>query len=239
MKTRITSSIQLSFSPAFNIAKASFLTIMLFLSLQSLQAGTISYLVKKDQKEVSPASNNELSIYISGNNLILSWEANKATLGHFEVEKSFDGQHFSTIGLVLDAPENTNTCMFKDKKTNSPSNKTIWYRVKSINKDGSMFYTGSSRYTIPKATSSDCTVSVSPNPFNGTAVFKFISNKPGLAEVKVQNLAGETLLSKQSNIMKGSNSIQVEGLSKLTSGIYMAQFLMNGVVIDNQRVVKD
>lgn len=227
MKTRITPTTQLSFFSRPGISKVSFLTIILFLFLQAAQGRT------------APVFNNELSIATSGHNLILSWQADKATLGHFEVERSFDGQHFATIGLVLDAPENTNTCMFKDKKTSNSTDKTVWYRIKSINKDGSAYYSSSSKYTIEKAVVADCVVSIAPNPFNDIAVFKFISNKPGLAEVKVQNLAGETLLSKQSTISKGSSNIQVEGLNKLTSGIYMAQFLMNGIVIDSQRVIKD
>jgi len=182
---------------------------------------------------------NELSIVNSGHNLIISWQADKTAFDHFEVERSLDGKNFSTIGLVLDAPENTNTCMFKDKKLNKTNAVTIWYRIKAINKDGSMVYSSSSSYTLEKETVADYTVSVSPNPFNNTAAFKIAGSKPGFAEIRIQNLAGETLLSKQSTISKGSNTILVDGMKKLNSGIYMAVVTINGIVVDNQRVVKD
>jgi len=224
-------------SPVFSgFVKCNFLIISILL-LQSAQAGsTIS--LDNAKKSQLPVFNTELSIEAAGQNLIISWQADKATINYYEVEKSTDGEHFSTIGLVLDVLENSNLCMFKDKKLTNTSGKTVWYRIKAIDKDGGMLYSNSSSFVSEKKLAPACEATVCPNPFTTGTIFKFKSTTTGIAEIKVQNLDGQTLLSKQSGINKGYNSIGLEGLGSLTSGIYIARLTINGTVIGNQKLIK-
>ena len=80
---------------------------------------------------------------------------------------------------------------------------------------------------------------VSPNPFIENLNIRFTSAETGVAQIRITNIAGQTMLSKQSTISKGYNNIQLDGLSSLASGMYVAQLIMNGTVIDNQRVIKN
>ena len=173
----------------------------------------------------------------SGHNLILSWQVDKSAFNYFEVEKSNDGKIFSTIGLVLDAPENSNTCLFKAKR--STQENMTWYRIKGILKDGAVLYSPSSSFQENEIFTPIVLHAFSPNPFLTTGDIKYFSNQAGFAVVKLQNIAGETLLSKQSVLIKGNNNIQLAGLNKLPSGIYVARLIINGTVMVNQKVVKE
>ena len=79
----------------------------------------------------------------------------------------------------------------------------------------------------------------SPNPFTDNLNIRFNSTENGNADIRILNLAGQTMLSKQSTISKGYNNLQIDGLSKLTVGMYFAQLVINGAVIDNQKVIKN
>jgi len=211
-----------SFKELFS--KHNILIILLFLCMQSALADSL------------PVFTTEVAVTTAGQNLVISWQADKTAFNYYEVEKSTDGQHFSTIGLVLDAPENSNLCLFKDRK---PSASTVWYRIKAINKAGVASYSNSTSYVLENVAAVTCEASAFPNPFTDATVIKLKSNEAGFAEVKVQSLGGQTLLSKQSNISKGYNSIPLDGLSGLTKGIYVARLTINGAVAGNQKLIKN
>ena len=80
---------------------------------------------------------------------------------------------------------------------------------------------------------------VSPNPFVENLTVRFNSSQKGMAEIRLISATGQTMLSKQSIISKGYNNIQLDGLSNLNNGMYVARLVMNGVVIDNQKIIKN
>jgi len=78
-----------------------------------------------------------------------------------------------------------------------------------------------------------------PNPSGDVLSVHLNAVDQGISEIRIVNLAGQTRLSKQSTISKGNTILQVEGLSQLTAGVYMAQLIMNGKVVDTQKLVKE
>ena len=224
------------YSSNLRLFKLSIITLFFAVSIFNAQAGKRPMGIMGSA--FSPIS--EILISEAGHNLLLSWQIDKSAFNYFEVERSYDGKTFSTIGLVLDAPENSNTCLFKDKKSTGSTGLMIWYRIKGIVKNGSIIYSPSSSYKEYIPVPVDITnATFSPNPFSNTGFIKYFSNQAGIAEIKLQNAAGETLLSKQSILSKGYNNIQLGGLNKLASGIYVARLVINGMVIVNQKVVKE
>jgi len=225
-----TSLKSLFFGRLLIIAKYNFLIILVCLA--SLQAGARTI----DANEL-PVFSTPVAVFTSGQNLVISWQADKDAFNYYAVEKSTDGEHFSTIGLVLDAPENSNTCLFKDKKSAVPTGKTVWYRIKAITKDGIASYSTNASYSseVPAA---GCESAAFPNPFVDATTVKFKSTETGFAEITVRNLEGQTLLSKQSHISVGYNSIDLDGLSNLSQGIYVARITINGTVAGNQKLIK-
>src|SRR5437868_7944978 len=157
-----------------------------------------------------PGFATELSVSTAGHNLVISWQADKSTFNYYEVQRSVDGQQFETIGLVLDAPENSNLCMFKDKMPLNSKVKTIWYRIRAIDKDGTGSISNAASYSIETPVAVKCEAAVFPNPLNNSSVVNFKSSEAGFAQLTVQNLDGKILLSKQSHIIKGFNTIGLD-----------------------------
>lgn len=178
---------------------------------------------------------------VNNNTVLLKWvTAQEINNSHFEVERSFDMSNYSTAGLVLDGfPANGTgkSYMFKDNAAQLQGQSIVYYRLKQIDIDGKVTY--SKVIAVRLQAKTDVAMEVSPNPFIENMNVRFSSNESGTAQIRILNVTGQTMLSKQSIISRGYNSIQVDGLKGLATGMYVAQLLMNGAVIDNQKVIKN
>lgn len=184
-----------------------------------------------------PVYSTPISISPVGQNLVISFQAAKDEFNYYEVQKSDDGQNFRTIGLVLDAPENSNTCLFKDK-TPAAACKTIWYRIKAIDNSGAASFSNSTMFECIKAESA-VTTSAYPNPSYGGTTLKINSTEAGFARISIQDLQGKVWLSKQSEIIKGENNINLDELKSLNRGIYIARLVINGSMTGSQKLIRN
>ncbi len=180
---------------------------------------------------------------VSDNTVLLNWvtiaEINNS---HFEVERSFSGNNFKTLGLVLDALVNNSdkkTYKFKDNTPELKGQTIAYYRLKQYDLDGNYSYSTVLAVRLQSPTDSRVIMNVSPNPFVEKVTVRFDATTKGIAVMKLMNISGQPVLVKETNITKGYNNLQVEGLGRLDAGIYIVQLLMNGVVIDNQRIIKN
>lgn len=178
---------------------------------------------------------------VNDKSVLLKWiTAQELNNSHFEVERSFNNNDFKTLGLVLDGFTNNGSGKSYQYKDNSAelNGKTIaYYRLKQIDIDGKATY--SKVLVVRMQAKVDVSMQVSPSPFVENLNVRFAATENGQAQVRIINSNGQTMLSKQSSIMKGYNNIQVDGLKGLAAGMYIAQLIMNGTVIDNQRVIKN
>ncbi len=178
---------------------------------------------------------------VNDNKVLLNWiTAEELNHNYFEVERSFDNDLFSTLGLVLDGFPINGTgkkYQFKDYSTELSGRSFVYYRLKQFDIDGKVTY--SKIRVVRLQAKEDLVMQVSPNPFSKDLNIRFSSTESGAAQIRIINSKGQTMLSKQALISKGYNNIQVEGLSGLATGMYVAQLIMNGTVIDNQRVIKN
>ncbi len=160
---------------------------------------------------------------------------------HFEVERSFDGNSFKNIGIVLNgfdiAGGTGKKYQFKDNGTALQGKTIAYYRLKQLDIDGNSTYSN----VIAVRLQSALTVSmqVYPNPFVQDLYVRYTATETATAEIRIVNMSGQTLLSTQASISKGYNNIHLAGLNNLANGTYVAQLVVNGKVIDNQKVVKN
>ena len=77
------------------------------------------------------------------NNILLNWvSSEEVNTSPIEVERSFNGKDFKSIGIVLDG-FSKGTQMEYAFKDNSPllkSNATVYYRLKQVSVDGIAYY---------------------------------------------------------------------------------------------------
>lgn len=158
---------------------------------------------------------------------------------HFEVERSFDNNNFSSVGIVLDGYNSgaNKSYQFKDNSASLQGKTVAYYRLKQYDIDGKFNY--SKVLAVRLQSKTDAIMQVSPNPFAENVNIRFNATENGTAQLRILSMTGQTMLSKQSTISKGYNNIQVADLKGLAAGMYVAQLSMNGVVIDNQRLIKN
>lgn len=160
---------------------------------------------------------------------------------HFEIERSFNNAQFEQVGVALDGIAGTSgskTYQFTDNSNELKLNKVVYYRLKQIDIDGRATYSSVLMVRL-QATTTTSSVSVYPNPFSSQLNVRFNSNENGTGDIKLLNVSGQIMSTKSCTISKGSNNVQIEGLTNLAKGVYIARVTINGSVVDNQKVVKN
>ena len=198
------------------------------------------------KKSVYPAINtlpvkyHAFDVDYCNNQIMLKWvTSEEANHHHFEVERSFNQQDFKPLALILggfDAGMGRMKYELKDAAIELKSNSMAYYRLKQVDLDGRYSY--SKVIAVRLEETGILQMQLSPNPFAETILIGYQSIEAGIAEIRLVNLNGKTIVSKHSAISKGSNHLQLTGLSKLAPGIYVASLIINGVVVDNQKLVK-
>ncbi len=158
---------------------------------------------------------------------------------HFEVERSFDGTNFTTIGLVLDGFENgaRKSYQFKDNAIELKSKTIVYYRLKQIDNNGKITYTNI--LVVKLQAKEGVAIETTPNPFTEKLSVRFTTNETGTAVINLISSNGQKILSKQSVISKGYNTLQLNGLIQLAPGMYVAQLYINGVATGVQKIIKN
>ncbi len=188
-----------------------------------------------------PVTYTSFDAVVNEKSVLLKWiTAQEMNNSHFEVERSFDMNNYTTIGMVLDGFAVNGTgksYQFKDNAAELQGKTIVYYRLKQIDIDGKATY--SKVLAVRMQAKAGVTMQASPNPFVENLNVRFNATETGMAQIRIVNSYGQTLLSKQSPISKGYNNVQVDGLNGLAAGMYIAQLVLNGTVIDNQRVIKN
>ena len=158
---------------------------------------------------------------------------------HFETERSFDGINFTTIGLVLDGFENGSkkNYEFKDNSAALQSKTIVYYRLKQIDNNGKITY--SNTLVVKLQAKAGVAIETAPNPFTENLSVRFTTDETGNAVINIISNTGQKILSKQSVVSKGYNTLQLNGLSKLAPGMYIAQIYINGVASGTQKIIKN
>jgi Secretion system C-terminal sorting domain len=178
------------------------------------------------------AASNDQSVLL---NWITDSEINNS---HYEVERSFDGNKFSTIGTVAAIKNNSNKKEYdlKDESSSLKENTMAYYRLKQIDVDGKFTY--SNILSVRLKINADVKMQVSPNPFVETITTRFMATEKGKAEIRIMNVKGQVVSNKTINIIKGYNSIQIDGLSTLPSGVFITNLVVNGKSMASQQIIK-
>lgn len=190
---------------------------------------------------IMPVKYLSFDAVVNGESVLLKWiTAQELNHSHFEVERSFDMNSYNTAGLVLDGFTTNGSgksYQFKDNSAQLKGRSMVYYRLKQVDIDGKATY--SKILAVRLQAKSDVAMQVSPNPFTEDVTIRFAATENGTAQMRITNLSGQTMLSKQSTITKGYNNIKIESLSGLAAGMYMVQLTLNGTVINNQKLIKN
>ncbi|RYG49951.1 MAG: T9SS type A sorting domain-containing protein [Chitinophagaceae bacterium] len=169
---------------------------------------------------------------------VLNWATEiEINHDHFEVERSFDQSSFSTVGYVLDGIKDaySTNYAFKDNSNELKGQTVAYYRLKQVDVDGRAHY---SEVRKVKFSEEGVTVTTYPNPFTENVTINFNTDVAGTAEVRIVALNGTISGKKSFEVEKGNNTITIDQLSKLNTGVYILHTVVNGKVIDSRKLLK-
>ena len=169
----------------------------------------------------TPAAKASLSASVNNNAVVLSFSASN----NFEIERSFYSNEFTTIATVNNVF--CGTFNINDNASELAGRKVAYYRVKTINADGTVSY---SNTTVVNLNNNETAATT-------TASVKFNAANNGNAVITVKNAAGKTVAVKNMIAAKGANAVELN--SGLVKGFYTATVSVNGVTVATEKVIAE
>ena len=164
----------------------------------------------------------------------LNWAVeNSESYKEFEVQRSFTGNNFYSIGLVRSSSEIKNYKL-DDNDSELKYNKSIYYRLKAINFNNEASYSD----IILLKNGAVTNIKISPNPFVDRLSIKL--NPFEFKEtvvVKIHSTEGGTVFSRSVTMERGQSEILINDLVNLSSGTYFIR-IMNSRETFTQKIIK-
>jgi len=184
---------------------------------------------------VLPVQFLQLTGVLQSANVRLNWVviATKE-VERFEVERSTDNVNYIKTGTVSDVVKLNEQQGFTFNDDVSNVNKEIiYYRIKVIGKAGEIQY---SNVLVIRMRQAKTLLSVMPNPARDHVMLLFFAEKDSEITLRLLDNLGKIVLVKKQNVMKGNNTVQLNNLTRYSSGTYVLQVFVNDEVI-TQKIV--
>jgi hypothetical protein len=171
----------------------------------------------------------------NGNATDLNWETEaEVNFDHYEIERSANGTDFTYAGQVTAQSGTAKKQYTYSDNLATVSGNMFYYRLKMIDIDAKFKY--SNIILIRRDARSINGISISPNPITGTSAptVRFTAVTPGKIDLRVIDMTGKVILNQQSHVSVGTNSISVNNINYLQSGIYTVQVMHNDEIMNTK-----
>lgn len=154
------------------------------------------------------------------NKVTLNWTvADNETVNSFEVQRSYNGRDFATIGIVFASEKRgTENYMFYETVTNSDR---IMYRLKMIDKGNDIDYSKILVFMPKTAITSE--IRIYGNPVKDKLTFSYYSNANQKVSIKIYDMAGKLLMNQDVQSADGNNLLSQPLNSNLKTGLYILE----------------
>jgi hypothetical protein len=155
----------------------------------------------------------------------LNWQtATEVNTDHFEIQKSFDGEHFVRLADVTAAGNSSTTKSYSYTDRNIQYRAT-YYRLREVDRDGVSGYSKVAR--INPSNSGFSINNVYPKPALGTINIEWNSNVAGESKILIRDMSGRTL--KTTNLIASSGfNKQTLNIDNISKGMYLIELQSDG-----------
>ncbi len=168
------------------------------------------------------------------NKVTLNWTvADNEIANNFEIERSFNGRDFTTVGVVF-ASEKMGTENYMYYETTSGTDK-VMYRLKMIDKNHEVDYSRILIFQLRSTITNN--IKIIGNPVNDKLTFSYTSPATQIVDVKVYDMSGRVVVSNKVNSLEGSNVISLPLSSTFKAGMYVVE-VNNGTELQSSKFVK-
>lgn len=177
---------------------------------------------------ISPAggpTDVKLSLFtaiLSGNNGLLHWTTeSESNNDHFEIERSDDAIRFIVRGMVAGNGNSSTTKHYNYTDPISNNLRIVYYRLKMVDKDGSITYSKIIALKLNGAVNEGFTVY--PNPFMNDLKIFLNSPNDGDAIFRIIAFNGKELANRRLPVQSGDNIVVLKDLGYLSPGNYLLE----------------
>jgi len=166
-----------------------------------------------------PLTFTSVKAYEQNYTIDVDWKtANEGSIGLYTVEKSTDGNHFTSGPAITPMNLAENNYSWTDVYPASGYN---YYRIRSTDISGEIKYS-----EVLKVFNGKGDIKVFPNPIAGNTIHLQIVNQPdGLYEVTLVNNSGQSVLTKQIQHSSGTNTETITPVQHIPKGIYQLEVI--------------
>jgi hypothetical protein len=189
-------------------------------------AGEIATIWTNICATVLPVNLNSFTAQKNNLDGILQWQtSSEINTAYFDVERSFDGQTFTSAGKVNAKGAATNTYTFNDNAVFSIAGNNAYYRLKMVDINGKFKYSAIVKLTNNKGGK----ISLFPNPTTDAVTISGLNTKD---VIRLLSIDGKVLLQQ-----KAAANSMILNIEKYKSGSYIIQVKNDSEVIQ-QKFVK-
>lgn len=206
----------------------------LFVRVQNDLDGKWSLTQLKALTELLPLTLLDFSAVKQNNTALLTWQtANEVNTSYFNVLRSKNGIHFSSVGQqpANNTPGSKNNYSYKDDITGLEPG-IVYYRLQMVDLDGTYSFSKINRISID---ADGGKIRIYPNPAGNYFIISHykIANA-AKATIQIKDMAGRTLVNQKFS----SGSVQRVNISSLSKGMYLVSVVINGDVHTEKLMVK-
>jgi hypothetical protein len=165
----------------------------------------------------------------------LNWKtSHEENLNRFEVERSRDGVHYETVGLVFPWEDASHIDYAFNDKSASPG--TNYYRLKMVDNDAAFKYSGVLSFSL--AQTAGANVVVAPNPVVDKICLQFTGLSENTYRIELRNVAGQKFVEQSIKITGYRQTGYLMRTVSMTPGIYFLTVIdKNNKKVSSNRVV--
>ena len=184
------------------------------------------YIYSSSLTVLLPVELSDFKAQVNGSQVVLNWKTlSETNSSHFEIEKSDNGQDFYYVGTVN--AKGAGVYNFIDKKP-SYYERSIFYRLKVVDKDGSFKYSK----TIDARLKANAVFvkKAFPTSFKpGTTVnAEIVSDRNQTVSIELFDISGKRYLQTTKAVVQGNTMIDFVAPATVSSGILFARFSGSG-----------
>jgi len=174
-------------------------------------------------------SSNQLNVNATrqGNAIYVKWSAgNETGVKQYTVERSEDAQSYTTAGNIIALNTGSHNYNFTDDVSFIEC-KTLYYRIKQVNNDGSSNYSSSIMVKCNSSDASQYVLQVSPNPLIANQRLLLTYTVPaGINKVQVMltNILGQQVYNATLHPANGVNTVPIS-INNIAGGNYLLRLV--------------
>ena len=150
------------------------------------------------------------------NKVVLNWRiGNDGEANYFAIERSTDRENYFVLDSIFERENVNGLYAYTDRYL--PDNKTLYYRIKQYNKNGTINYSDVQIITINSVKKG---LVIYPNPLKSNLSFDFESTEKEAASIDILNNTGQVLMHSNKMLSSGIQHQNID-VSNLLHGVYL------------------